>query len=236
MNLLQRVLHHPLTELCVGLALLISGLLEMREIMLVKLPNRGPMAPHALALLGAALIARSLPAFFLGLDFVRQALPAELHGFLVRGLDRLTHCHAAALTMGLILVASGLADLVDLAAQPGAVWPINSAAGILALGLAPAIDALIAIYKGLRGVDNARPFHLLDRAVQNPWTRGLAGAAMLLGGLAELFAASSGHHLLGYGPRISRATAVLGLFGLGQALPGIYLGLRALGGMGRKHN
>ena len=236
MNTLQRVLQHPLTELCVGLTLLVSGLLEMREVMLVKLPSRGPMAPHALALLGAALTARSLPAFFLGLDFVRQALPADQHGFLTRELDRLTHCHAAALTMGAILVASGLADLVDLAAQPGAVWPINSATGILALGLAPAANALIAIYKGLRGVDDARPFHPLDRAVHNPWVQGLAGAVMLLGGLAELLAAAGGHHVLGYGPRLSRAVAVLGLFGLSQALPGIYLGLRALGGVADRHN
>ena len=90
------------------------------------------------------------------------------------------------------------------------------------------VNALIAIYKGMRWVDGQKPFRLLDRAVQNPWVQGAAGSVMLLGGLAEIGAWASGAHVLGYGAGIGRATAVLGLFGLTQALPSIYLGLRQL--------
>jgi hypothetical protein len=46
---LRRFLDAPLTELAVGLVLLAAGLLELRDILLVKLPNKGPMPPHAAA-------------------------------------------------------------------------------------------------------------------------------------------------------------------------------------------
>jgi hypothetical protein len=225
---LKRLLNHPLTELGVGLMLVLSGTLELGDVMLVKLPNRGPLLPHALLLLGAGLVLRSLPAIFIGLDFIRQALPAAMHNTFSVTLNRLTHCHAVGLTMGLILIVSGLADIADTIIQGGGFFLFSSASGAVAFGLAPAINALIALYKGLRCVDRAHSFSLLDRAVQNPWVQGLAGLFMLCGGMAEIWAATTGRAAMGYGVKLSRAMAILGLFGLLMALPGIYLGLRNL--------
>ena len=228
MNRLQRILTHPLAEIVVGLVLLVAGMLEIRDVIAVKLPDKGPMLPHALAFFGAGMILRSLPSMFLGLEIVRQALPAVLHNQLEQAVDRLTHSHAASLVMGSILIAAGAADLIDILAQGGPVQLMNSASGAIMFGLAPTVNALLALYKGLRRVDRGRPFRLLDRAVSTPWLQSLAGAAMLACGLAEMWEGFHQPHAPGNGPALQQSLAVLGLYALLSGLPGVFEGLRQL--------
>ncbi len=228
MNRLHRILTHPLTELVVGCVLLVAGMLEIRDIIAVKLPNKGPMLPHAVAFLGAAMILRSLPSMFLGLEIVRQALPAALHNQLGLEVDRLTHSHAVSLFMGLILIAAGAADLADMLAQGEPLKLLSSASGAIIFGLAPVINALLALYKGLSRVESEHPFRLLDRAVNTPWLQSGAGAAMLLCGLAEMWDGLHRPHALGNGPALQQSLAVLGLFALLSGLPGVFEGLRQL--------
>jgi len=73
MNTLRRTLDSPFTELAMGLVLLVADVLEIRDVILVRMPNTGSMMPHAAATLGAALILRSLPGMFLGLEIADKA-------------------------------------------------------------------------------------------------------------------------------------------------------------------
>jgi hypothetical protein len=228
MNVLRRILDHPATELAVGLVLLIAGLLELRDIILVKMPNQGPMLPHAAATIGAALILRSLPGMFLGFEIADKAFQGVTLRPALAFLDRLAHCHAVDLFMGVILVVAGAADLIDIIVSGVAPMAVSSLSGAVAFGLAPLINAFLAFYKGFKRLDRERPSLFLDRAVKNPWVQTSAGALMLSGGIAEIWSTLQGGHAFGHSLALPGGFAVLGLFGLLSGLPGIYLGLKAL--------
>jgi hypothetical protein len=228
MSLLRRILDHPFTELAVGLVLLVAGLLELRDIILVKMPNQGPMLPHAAATIGAALILRSLPGMFLGFEIADKAFQGVTIRPALAFLDRLAHCHAMDMSMGVILVVAGTADLIDIVASGVDLLTVSSLSGAVAFGLAPLINAFLAFYKGFKRFDRERPSYLLDRAVHNPWVQSSAGVLMLGGGLTEIWATLQGGHAFGHSLALPGGFAVLGLFGLLSGLPGIYLGLKAL--------
>lgn len=153
MPTLRRLLASPHLELAVGLILLAAGLMEIRDIILVKMPNQGPMLPHAAATVGAALILRSLPGMFLGLEIIDRGVQGVSLTPAFAFLDRLAHSHAVDLFMGVVLVGAGLGDLIAIIASGGAlpgVMGVNTATGAMVFGLAPAVNALLALYKGAR--------------------------------------------------------------------------------------
>lgn len=228
MSTLRRVLDHPFTELAVGLVLLVAGLLELRDIILVKMPNKGPMLPHAAATIGAALVLRSLPGMFLGFEIADKAFQGVTLRPALAFLDRLAHCHAVDLFMGVILIVAGAADLIDIVASGVAPLALNSLSGAVAFGLAPLVNAFLAFYKGFKRLDQERPSFFMDRAVKNPWVQTSAGTLMLGGGFAEIWATLQGGHAFGHSLTLPGGLAILGLFGLLSGLPGIYLGLKAL--------
>lgn len=228
MNTLRRILDHPFTELAVGLVLLVAGLLELRDIILVKMPNKGPMLPHAAATIGAALVLRSLPGMFLGFEIADKAFQGVTLRPALAFLDRLAHCHAVDLFMGVILISAGAADLIDIMVSGVSPMAASSVSGAVAFGLAPLINAFLAFYKGFKRLDYERPSLFLDRAVKNPWVQSCAGILMLGGGLAEIWSTLQGGHAFGHSLALPGGLAVLGLFGLLSGLPGIYLGLKAL--------
>ncbi|MFP5222619.1 MAG: hypothetical protein ACLGSA_10050 [Acidobacteriota bacterium] len=240
MNTLRSILDSPYAELAVGLVLLASGILEIRDVILVRMPNTGSMMPHAAATLGAALVLRSLPGMFLGLEIADKALQGVTLRPALGLLDRMAHSHAADLTMGVILMGAGAADLVDIALAGRVAPAVGSAAGAVAFGLVPALNALLALYKGAKRVDRegavlpkalALPFWL-DRAVKNSGVQAAAGALMLCGGAWEIWEAAHAHPAAPYGAGLSGGLAVLGLYGLLSGLPGMYEGFRALSAPG----
>jgi len=241
MNTLRRLLDSPYAEIAVGLVLLTAGLLEIRDVILVRMPNTGSMMPHAAATLGAALILRSLPGMFLGLEIADKALQGVTLRPALSVLDRMAHSHAADLAMGFILMGAGAADLVDIVVSGRTLPLLGSASGAVAFGLAPALNAFLALYKGARRIDRERsdvkklfPLPLwLDRAVTNPAVQAVAGALMLCGGAWEMWEGAHAHITAAYGARLSGGLAVLGLYGLLSGLPGVYEGLRALAGYSR---
>jgi len=228
MSPLRRALDSPYLELALGLILFVAGMLEIRDIILVKMPNKGPMLPHAAATLGAALVLRSLPGIFLGLELADKALAGVTLRPGLAFLDRIAHSHAADLAMGIILLAAGAADLADILASGRAVPVLNTDLGAVVFGLAPALNAFLALYKGARRIDRERPERLLDRAVKNPVVQTLAGLMMLAGGAAEMWTAAHERLAPLHGAPLSGALALLGLFGLLTGLPGLYEGLRIL--------
>lgn len=238
---LRRILDSPCAELAVGLILLTAGILEIRDVISQRMPNTGSMLPHAAATVGAALILRSLPGMFLGLEIADKALQGVTLRPALGFLDRIAHSHAADLTMGLILIGAGAADLADIVAA-GRILPVlSSASGAVAFGLAPALNAFLALYKGARRIDRERaalpklfplPFWL-DRAVRNPAVQACAGGLMLCGGAWEVWEAAHGGAMPQNGAGLSGGLAVLGLYGLLSGLPGIYEGLKALAGYSR---
>lgn len=230
MPTLRRLLDSPLLELAVGLILLVAGLMEIRDVIMVKMPNRGPMLPHAAATVGAALVLRSLPGIFLGLEIADRAFQGVTFRPALAFLDAVAHSHAADLCMGVILVAAGVADLVDIILSGRDLPYLNSASGAAVFGLAPALNAFLAIYKGAGRIDRERPARLLDRAVRNPSLQCAAGLIMLAGGSLEIWASLHESSPPGHGPALSGGLAALGLFGLVTGLPGVYEGLRALTG------
>jgi len=150
----------------------------------------------------------------------------------------MAHSHAVDLSMGLILVGAGAADLVDIALSGRALPLLGSASGAVAFGLAPALNAFLALYKGVKRIDRERaslpkPFPLpfwLDRAVKNPALQACAGALMLCGGAWEIWEGASAHVGAPHGVGLSGGFAALGLYGLLSGLPGVYEGLKALAG------
>jgi len=228
----RRLLDSPWLELAVGLVLLAAGLLELRAIILVQLPNKGPMLPHAAATVGLALVLRSLPGVFLGLELADKAVQGLPVRPALAWLDDLAHSHAADIAMGVILMASGAADLADLVFSGRALGLLNTASGAALFGLAPLVNAFLALYKGAARLDREHPrlvpARLLDRAVRNPWVQSAAGGLLLAGGLSDLWAAWSGHSLPARMAGLPDALALLGLFSLLSGLPGVYLGLKAL--------
>jgi hypothetical protein len=228
MNTLRRFLDSPFTELAVGLVLLAAGLLELRDILLVKIPGKGPLLPHAAAAIGTALVLRSLPGMFLGLEIADKAFQAIALRPALAFLDRLAHCHAMDLCMGVILIVAGAADLIDTIASGRNLPALNITYGAIVFGLAPFLNTFLALYKGVMRIDREYPVRLMDRAVQNPWVQFSAGLLMLGGGLAELWTTLQGDHAFGHRLTLSGGFAVIGLFALLSGLPGIYLGLRTL--------
>lgn len=241
MNTLRRLLDSPYAELAVGLVLLVAGFLEIRDVILVRMPNTGSMMPHAAATLGAALILRSLPGMFLGLEIADKAFQGVTLRPALNVLDRMAHSHAVDLTMGLILMGAGAADLVDIAVSGRALPVLTSASGAVAFGLAPALNAFLALYKGAKRIDRERatlpklfPLPLwLDRAVKNPAVQAVAGALMLCGGAWEMWEGTHAHIDAAHGAGLSGGLAVLGLYGLLSGLPGVYEGMKALAGYSR---
>lgn len=241
MNTLRRLLDSPYAELSVGLVLLVAGFLEIRDVILVRMPNTGSMLPHAAATLGAALILRSLPGMFLGLEIADKAFQGVTLRPALSVLDRMAHSHAVDLTMGLILMGAGAADLVDIAVSGRALPVLTSASGAVAFGLAPALNAFLALYKGAKRIDRERaalPKHFplplwLDRAVRNPVVQAVAGALMLCGGAWEMWEGTHAHIDAAHGAGLSGGFAVLGLYGLLSGLPGVYEGMKALAGYSR---
>lgn len=241
MNTLRRMLDSPFVELAVGLVLLVAGVLEIRDVILVRMPNTGSMMPHAAATLGAALILRSLPGMFLGLEIADKAFQGVTLRPGLDVLDRMAHSHAVDLSMGFILMGAGAADLVDIAVSGRALPLLGSASGAVAFGLAPALNAFLALYKGAKRIDRERaalpklfplPFWL-DRAVKNPAVKACAGALMLSGGAWEVWEAwegASAHIGAAHGAGLSGGLAALGLYGLLSGLPGVYEGMKALAG------
>lgn len=241
MNTLRRLLDSPYTELAVGLVLLGAGFLEIRDVILVRMPNTGSMMPHAAATLGAALILRSLPGMFLGLEIADKAFQGVTLRPALNVLDRMAHSHAVDLTMGLILLGAGAADLVDIAVSGRALPLLGSASGAVAFGLAPALNAFLALYKGAKRIDRERaalperfplPFWL-DRAVKNPGVQAAAGALMLCGGTWEMWEGAHAHMGAAHGAGLSGGLSALGLYGLLSGLPGVYEGMKALAGYSR---
>jgi len=230
MKALRRILDSPLLELSVGLILLVAGFMEIHDIIMVKMPNRGPMLPHAAATVGAALVLRSLPGIFLGLEIADKAFQGVTLRPALSFLDGVAHSHAADLCIGVILLAAGAADLLDIIASGRALPVLNTASGAAAFGLAPILNAFLAVYKGVGRIDRERPARLLDRAVKNPAVQCAAGLLMLLGGSLEIWAAYHESVVPGHGAALPGGLAVLGLFGLVTGLPGIYEGLKALTG------
>lgn len=238
MNTLRRMLDSPLAELAVGLVLLVAGILEIRDVILVRMPNTGSMLPHAAATLGAALILRSLPGMFLGLEIADKAFQGVTLRPALGVLDRMAHSHAVDLTMGIILMGAGAADLADIAVSGRALPLPGSAVGAVAFGLAPVLNAFLALYKGAKRIDRERaalpklfplPFWL-DRAVKTPAVQACAGALMLCGGAWEIWEGTSARIGAAHGAGLSGGLAALGLYGLLSGLPGVYEGLKALAG------
>jgi len=227
---MRRILDSPRLELAVGLILLIAGFMEIRDVIMVQMPNRGPMLPHAAATVGAALVLRSLPGIFLGLEIADRAIQGVTFRPALAFLDALAHSHAADLCMGVILLAAGTADLADIILSGRALPYLNSASGAVVFGLAPALNAFLALYKGASRIDRERPARLLDRAVKNPGVQCAAGLFMLAGGALEIWAPIHESFPPGHGPALSGGLAALGLFGLITGLPGVYEGLKALTG------
>jgi hypothetical protein len=230
MRALQRFFDSPATELVVGVVLLAAGLLELRDIVLVKLPARGPLLPPAAAVIGAALVLRSLPGMFLGLEIADTGIRGLAARPVLLAVDRLAHCHLADLAMGVILIVAATADLIDVIAS-GRVLPIcNTASGTIAFGLVPFGNTFLAYYRGVGRIDREHPARLLDRAEHNPWLRELAGILLLGGGGAEFGAVLAGDHAFGHSLALPGGLAVTGLFAVLSGLPGIYLGFKALAG------
>lgn len=228
MTALRRFLDSPITELAVGLVLLAAGILELRDIFLVKLPGQGPMLPHATAVFGTALILRSLPGMFLGLEITDTALQGVALRPALAILDRFAHSHAVDLFMGGLLLVAGAADLIDILVSGRIVPALSTVTGAMAFGLAPFLNMFVVFYKGLKRIDREHPARLLDRAVHNPVVQVAAGLIMLGGGMAEFWATLQGNHAFGHSLALPGGLTILGLFGLLSGLPGVYLGLKTL--------
>lgn len=228
MNSLRRFLAAPVTELAVGLVLMAAGFLELRDIFLVKIPGKGALLPHAAAAIGTALILRSLPGMFLGLEIADKAFQTVSLRSTLTLLDRLAHSHAVDLCMGIILIGAGAADLIDVIVSGESLPTLHITYGAMLFGLAPFLNTGLAFYKGLRRIDREYPVHLMDRAVHNPWIQFWAGCILFGGGVTEFVATLKGDHAFGHRLPLSGGFAVIGLFALLSGLPGIYLGLRTL--------
>lgn len=228
MGMVRRVLDAPGIELLVGLVLLASGALELRDIMLVELPGRGKLLPAAAAAIGIALVLRSLPGLFLGLELADRGL----RGLTI--LDRLAHSRLVDLAMGVILIVAATADLVDLLVSNPTLPYCNTNTAAIVFGLVPFGDMLLAFYRGVGRIDREVPARLLDRAAHNPWLRVGAGFFLLAGGVTEFMATLAGNHALGHSLALPGGFAVVGLFAVLSGLPGVYLGLRTLADNRRK--
>lgn len=224
MDILRRFLDAPAIELVVGLVLLLAGLLELRDIVLVKLPGRGHQLPAAAAAIGAALVLRSLPGMFLGLELADTGLKR------LAVFDRLAHSHLADLAMGCILIAAATADGLDFVLSRGRLPLCSTDTVAIAFGLVPVGDMLLAFYRGVGRIDREVPARLLDRAAHNPWLRLVAGLFLLAGGVSEFVATLAGDHAFGHSLALPGGFVVVGLFAVLSGLPGLYLGLRTLAG------
>ena len=232
---LQRILNHPWCEFAVGLILVLTGAAELWASLRDKLPWSGLRLHHAVILLGATIVLRSLPGLFLGVEFVDDASPRLQggHNRLLRGLDRVARSHAMDLFMGGILVVAGVADLLDSLAQGRTLFRLNADWGVIAFGLAPFLNAFIALFKGLWRLDRERAllptaalWGLLDRAVKNPYITFVVGLIMVASGLAEAAATLTEDLFVTQNIKLVHGLILFGTYGIMNALPELFIGLR----------
>ena len=232
---LQRILNHPWCEFAVGLILVLTGAAELWASLRDKLPWSGLTLHHAVIVLGATIVLRSLPGLFLGVEFLDDASP-RLKGKnnrALRGLDKIARSHAMDLAMGGILVVAGVADLLDNLAQGRTLFRLNPDYGVIAFGLAPFLNAFIALFKGLWRLDRERAllptaalWGLLDRAVKNPYITFVVGLIMLASGLAEAGATLTEDLFVTQNIKLVHGLLLFGTYGVINALPEVFLGLR----------
>lgn len=234
---LQRILNHPWCEFAVGLILVLTGVAELWASLRDKLPWTGLRLHHAVILLGATIVLRSLPGLFLGVEFLDDASPRLKGGNnrLLRSLDRIARSHAMDLTMGGILVVAGVADLLDSLAQGRTLFRLNADYGVIAFGLAPFLNAFIALFKGLWRLDRERAllptaalWGLLDRAVKNPYLTLVVGLIMVGSGLAEAGATLTEDLFVTPNIKLVHGLILFGTYGIMNALPELFIGLKLL--------
>lgn len=234
---LKQLLDNPWCEFVVGLILLLSGAVELWASFRDKLPWGGLRLHHTVIILGGAIVLRSLPAMFLGLEFVDEAAAGVRSRYhtVLRGLDQIARSHAMDLFVGAILVVGGLADLLSHLNRAGTLFRLNVSYGVIAFGLAPFLNAFVALFKGLKRLDRERGllprvarYGLLDRAVKNPYIGIAAGLIMVGSGLMEVWATLTQKLVFPHGIILVHSLLLFGTFGLLNALPELFLGLRQL--------
>jgi hypothetical protein len=232
---LKRLLNHPWCEFAVGLILVLTGAAALWASLRDRLPVSGLTPPHAVLLLGATIVLRSLPGLFLGVEFIDEASPClkGRNNWLLRALDKIARSHAMDLFTGGILVVAGVADLLDNLAQGRTLFRLNADWGVIAFGLAPFLNALVALFKGLWRIDRERAllptaalWGLLDRAVQNPCITFTAGVIMVASGLAEAGATLTEDLFVTRNLKLVHSLILFGTYGILNALPEVFLGLR----------
>lgn len=236
---LHRFVRHPAVEAVVGLLVLGASVAELLFSM-----EEGAAANMGQAgvLLGGMLLIRAAPSLFLGVELLDEAerdahLPVSKKGPL-HWLDSIAHSRGLDLLAGGILVAVGFGGVIESTRVEGTAAGMRVNLGILAFGLAPFVDALIALFKGFRRLDReggamASPvrgfavFALFDRVMKNCVVWFAAGALMLGGGVFEfvefLHLEVGGKHF-----HLSAAMLTLGAYTVASALPELYEGLRLL--------
>lgn len=235
---LQRVLNNPWCEFLVGLILFLTGLATLVEALRNKIPVAGVQFHHVVIFLGGAVVFRSLPAMFLGLEFLDEASPRLHDGSrpALRALDRIARSHCMDLLVGGILVAVGAADLATNLARDPVLFRLNANYGVIAFGLAPFLNAFIALYKGLHRIDRETGLlpepaawkFLLDRVVKNPYVTFTTGLIMLGSGALEVAATLSENLVITRDLRLLHSLILFGTFGILNALPEVFLGLRQI--------
>lgn len=234
---LQRLLNHPWCELLVGLILVLTGLAELWASLRHKIPLSGPLLHHAVIILGTTIVLRSLPGLFLGVEFIDDASPRlkGRHNRLLWGLDRVARSHLMDLFVGGILVVAALADLLDNLVQGRTLFRLNADWGVLAFGLAPFFNAFIALFKGLWRLDQehsllpgATLWGLLNRAVKNPYITFTAGLILVGSGVAEASATLTEDLVISPKIRLVHGLILFGTYGLLNALPEVFIGLKLL--------
>jgi len=234
---LKRLLNHPWCEFAVGLILVLTGAAELWASLRDKLPVSGLSLHHAVVLLGTTIVLRSLPGLFLGVEFIDEASP-RLKGrnnWLLRALDKIARSHAMDLFTGGILVVVALADLLDNLVQGRTLFRLNADWGVLAFGLAPFFNAFIALFKGLWRLDQEHSllpgttlWGLLDRAVKNPYITFTAGLILVGSGVAEASATLTEDLIISPNIRLVHGLILFGTYGLLNALPEVFIGLKLL--------
>ena len=233
----KKIMDNPWLECLVGLILLVAGLLEVVEALRAKIPVVGLRLHHAVLFLGGSIVLRSLPALFLGVEFVDDAAPRLEKGDkpLLRYLDRLARSHAMDLFVGGVLVVIGVTDAIYNVAEIRGQWRLNVSYGVIAFGLAPFLNAFIALFIGLKRLDRERRllpdpklWGLLGRAMKNPYITFTAGLIMVGSGLAELVATLSENLVVGHNLELVHSLMLFGTFGILNALPELFKGLRQI--------
>lgn len=228
---------NPWLEFAVGMILLITGLLELVETLRARIPVVGLGLHHAVLFLGGAIVLRSLPALFLGVEFVDDAAP-RLEGRdkpVLRFLDRIARSHAMDLFVGGVLVVIGVTDAIYNVAEIGGQWRWNVSYGVIAFGLAPFLNSFLALFIGLKRLDRERRllpdpkfWGLLGRAMKNPYITFSAGLIMVGSGVAELTATLSENLALGHNQELVHSLILFGTYGILNAMPEVFKGLHQI--------